>query len=389
MCNNRSEFSVLYYIFYVSLYVKAAMPDSAFISNFSMIIRGVEYVALVKEKNEAKKIYTDQVKAGRGAGLVETDARGSDLVVIQANVEPGDTILFRLTYDELLVRELGVYQQALHIKPEHEVQDFLVTVTIDESLPLKFINATYSNRINELCAIEIHEPIDNDPSRAAIYIIASKSFQREMKNDPEGHFQIAYDVDRKGQVSEIQVMDGYFVHFFALEDSPSLPKFSIFVLDVSGSMGGDKIAQLKAAMTTILSEMRNYDFFIIVTFQSHTESKTEILQATNQNKEFGIQIINSLQAGGGTELNQAMMTSLKIARQVKLDEKFESDVQTMIFFLTDGLGNTGMDTVLNDVKLENRDNISIYTVAFGDDADLALMRAVAQETSGISRSDII
>ena len=368
------------------LYVKAAMPDSAFISNFSMIIRDVEYVALVKEKNEAKKIYTDQVKAGRGAGLVEADARHSDLVVIQANVEPGDTITFRLTYDELLVRELGIYQQAIHIRPEHEVQDFHITVTVDESLPLKFINATYSKKIKDYDpAIEIHEPIHNDPSRAAIYIIASKSFQRQMKKDPEGHFQITYDVDRKEQASEIQVIDGYFVHFFALEDLPSLPKFAIFVLDVSGSMGGEKIAQLKAAMQTILSEMRNHDFFNIVTFQSLTEIKTEILQATKKNKEFGIRIIDSLQAGGGTELNQAMMTSLKIANQVKLDEKFEADVQTMIFFLTDGLGNTGMNTVLNNVERENRDNIPIYTVAFGDDADLGLMRAVAQATSGISR----
>jgi Mg-chelatase subunit ChlD len=68
-----------------------------------------------------------------------------------------------------------------------------------------------------------------------------------------------------------QISDGYFVHFFAPEDLPPLRKHVIFVLDVSGSMSGRKISQLKEAMTTILSDLNQGDLFSIVTFSTSVQ----------------------------------------------------------------------------------------------------------------------
>jgi hypothetical protein len=65
-----------------------------------------------------------------------------------------------------------------------------------------------------------------------------------------------------------QVSDGYFVHFFAPTDLQPLPKHAIFVLDISGSMYGRKVEQLKQAMATILSDLNQADFFSIVLFES-------------------------------------------------------------------------------------------------------------------------
>lgn len=42
-----------------------------------------------------------------------------------------------------------------------------------------------------------------------------------------------------------QVYDGYFVHYFAPRGLPVVPKDVIFVIDVSGSMIGTKIKQVK------------------------------------------------------------------------------------------------------------------------------------------------
>lgn len=41
-----------------------------------------------------------------------------------------------------------------------------------------------------------------------------------------------------------QVVNGYFVHFFAPPDLPSVPKNLVFVIDQSGSMSGIKIQQV-------------------------------------------------------------------------------------------------------------------------------------------------
>jgi hypothetical protein len=64
------------------------------------------------------------------------------------------------------------------------------------------------------------------------------------------------------------VSDGYFVHFFAPADLPPLRKHVIFVLDVSGSMNGRKIEQLKEAMATILGDLKQGDLFSIVPFST-------------------------------------------------------------------------------------------------------------------------
>ena len=69
---------------------RAIIPDKAFISNFSMVLKGVEYVAEVKEKEEAAQIFLDLVAAGQGAGLVET--QDAKMVRINANVEPADKV---------------------------------------------------------------------------------------------------------------------------------------------------------------------------------------------------------------------------------------------------------------------------------------------------------
>lgn len=41
------------------------------------------------------------------------------------------------------------------------------------------------------------------------------------------------------------MFDGYFVHYFAPRGLPVVPKDVIFVIDVSGSMIGTKIKQVK------------------------------------------------------------------------------------------------------------------------------------------------
>ena len=71
---------------------------------------------------------------------------------------------------------------------------------------------------------------------------------------------------------EPNFQDGYFVHFFAPQNLKSLPKHIVFVLDISGSMEGEKIQQMKDAMVTILDDLNEEDHFNIVTFSSEVEN---------------------------------------------------------------------------------------------------------------------
>ena len=84
-----------------------------------------------------------------------------------------------------------------------------------------------------------------------------------------GQFIVQYDVDLSSiGGNEIQVLDGYFVHYFAPENLQTLPRHVIFVVDVSGSMSGTKLQQTKDAMVTILDDMTEKDYFDIITFST-------------------------------------------------------------------------------------------------------------------------
>merc|ERR1712038_61047 len=237
----------------------AVIPNDAFISNFSMVLQGEEHVAEVKEKEEARREYTEAVSRGSGAGLVSQDVRDANRFTVKANVEAGDKVEFRLTYDELLERKQGQYHLAINVNPGQIVDDLKIEVFINESLPISIISVPELKQSNEVDfeadqesqVAVVERDIDGDESRASVVFEPSREYQEEAgQQGLAGQLLVNYDVDRKGQVNEVQVIDGYFVHYFIPEILPVLPKHVIFVLDVSGSMDGEKISQLKDAMFT-------------------------------------------------------------------------------------------------------------------------------------------
>jgi len=142
------------------------LPDTAFVSNFSMLIDDVEYVAKVDEKEEAQETYDREVAAGNNAGIVNQDTRDANLIRVSVNIAAHGKVRFRLTYEELLERRLGRYDQVIHVNPGQIVDDFRIDVFINESLPLSFVtvpelktdpNSITSSLTNPNAIIEMDE----------------------------------------------------------------------------------------------------------------------------------------------------------------------------------------------------------------------------------------
>ena len=119
-----------------------------------------------------------------------------------------------------------------------------------------------------------------------------ESLQNLLKSNHALQFSVKYDVDRQsdkgGGAGEIQVVDGYFAHFVAPENLPPMAKHVVFVLDVSGSMNGKKLIQVKNAMKSILNQLRDMDFFSIIHFSDVvTEWRQEATAATKVSRKLG------------------------------------------------------------------------------------------------------
>ena len=123
----------------------AELPATAFISNFSMVVNGKHYIGKVKEKNTAKKEFEKAKNDSRNTGLVssiepEQALRGMDVFNIAINVAPHSSAEFRLSYQQLLVRRKGYYEQTLSIRPKQIVRVLKVVVVIEEPQALRYVN---------------------------------------------------------------------------------------------------------------------------------------------------------------------------------------------------------------------------------------------------------
>merc|ERR1712110_168841 len=376
------------------------IPDSAFISAFSMEIDGEKYEARVEEKEEAEKTFEKALSTGRGAGLVSQDAKDANKFTVSTNIEGQQEVVFRLTYDELLGRKESMYRQEINIDPQQIVDDFRVEVYINESLPITEISVPElleSNTIDpseetQNSFVKIEKNFEGDAKKAKIVFAPTPIEQRAAAEEGmSGRLQINYDVDRQNQDSEVQVIDGYFVHFFVPENLETLPKHAIFILDVSGSMYGERLQQLKDAMFPVLDDMKPEDFFNIITFSTSVnnwspsaltnEGDQLAIPSTKENKKKAISHVLDLEAEGGTNINSAMLEGLDLAKEVLTSESLPQGVASMLVFLSDGEateGETSGQAIKANVAAANLDTeLPIFSVAFGSGADFDLLKEIS------------
>uniref|UniRef100_A0A8C1CKI2 Inter-alpha-trypsin inhibitor heavy chain family member 6 n=1 Tax=Cyprinus carpio carpio TaxID=630221 RepID=A0A8C1CKI2_CYPCA len=204
------------------------------------------------------------------------------------------------------------------------------------------------------------------------------SIQQQKNISPRGlnaDFIIQYDVELKDHMGDIQVDNGYFVHYFAPRGLPVVPKDVIFVIDISGSMIGTKIKQTKAAMTTILSDLREGDYFNLITFSDkvHIWKKGRTVRATRQNVRDAKEFVRKIFAEG-TNINAALLSAAQLLNPSSHSSSSSGHAPSshrvpMIIFLTDGEATIGETEP--DVILRNAQNCC-WTVYEDDDAAVQL-----------------
>uniref|UniRef100_A0A3P8RQS6 Inter-alpha-trypsin inhibitor heavy chain family member 6 n=1 Tax=Amphiprion percula TaxID=161767 RepID=A0A3P8RQS6_AMPPE len=372
------------------------LPSSAFISNFTITSNGKVYVAQVKERAAARKIYDAAKKQGKTAGLREIEK-----FRVAVSVPSGARMSFCLSYEELLPRRLGRYELSLGLRPGQLVQNFTLDVDVTERTGISFIKVLplktsrlLSNTAQGKNDTEAPSSTRVERSAGCARVNYSPTLQQQNSISPKGlnaDFIIQYDVDLRDLMGDVQVYDGYFVHYFAPRGLPVVPKDVIFVIDVSGSMIGTKIKQTKQAMSTILGDLREGDHFNIITFSDkvHTWKKGRTVRATRQNVRDAKEFVKRIIAEGWTNINAALLSAAQLVNPPSSgsSSRLSSHRVPLVIFLTDGeatIGVTSGDTILTNAK-RALGSASLFGLAFGDDADFLLLKRLALDNRGVAR----
>ncbi|PKK20425.1 inter-alpha-trypsin inhibitor heavy chain family, member 4, transcript variant X3 [Columba livia] len=363
------------------------LPKTAFITNFSMSIDGKIYPGIIKEKASAQKEYDTAISRGQSAGLVKITGRKLEQFHVSVSIAATSKVTFELMYEELLKRQLGKFELLIKVQPKQLVKHFQIDVHIFEPQGIRFLETDSTFMTNELT--EALTKVQNETKAHILF----KPTVEQQKINPEvdetllnGDFVVRYDVKRVATAGDIQIVNGYFVHYFAPHEMPAFPKNVIFVIDRSGSMAGRKIEQTRAALLKILQDLHPEDHFSFITFNSKVvEWKSSLLQATAENVASATGFMRTLSASGGTDINRALLTAVSLLDKA---EKLPERSVSMIILLTDGQPTSGENNV--EVIQENIQNAingkyALFCLGFGFDVSYKFLEKMALSNGGIAR----
>ncbi|NXR04331.1 ITIH3 inhibitor, partial [Sagittarius serpentarius] len=365
------------------------LPKTAFITNFSMTIDGVTYPGTIKEKEVAKKQYEKAVSKGQTAGLVKASGRKTEKFTVSVNIEAASKVTFELTYEELLKRQFGKYEMFIKVKPKQLVKDFEIEVNIFEPQGITELEAEGTFITNDLQNI-IKKTFSD--KKGHISFKPTLSQQRTCANCSQsvldGDFTVRYDVKR-ATPDNLQIVNGYFVHFFAPTNLPKLPKNVIFVIDISGSMSGREIEQTREALLKILDDIKEDDFFNFILFGSEVHTwKETLIKATPENLDEARKFVRGIDTAGMTNLHGGLMRGIDMLNAAHEGNFVPKRSASIIIMLTDGQPNVGISNtqdIQEHVKKAIEGKYPLYNLGFGYGVDYSFLEKMALENKGLAR----
>ncbi|XP_067319706.1 inter-alpha-trypsin inhibitor heavy chain H3-like isoform X2 [Anolis sagrei] len=365
------------------------LPKTAFITNFTMTIDGVTYPGTIKEKEVAQKQYQKAVSSGRTAGLVKASGRKTEKFSVSVNVAAASKITFELTYEELLKRNFGKYELFIKVNPKQLVNKFEIEANIFEPQGISDLEVEGTFLNNELLPL-----VQKSYSGKKAHVFFSPTIDQQRTCDNcttsllQGDFLIKYDVNRD-LPSNLQIVNGYFVHFFAPKNLPRLPKNIAFIIDISGSMYGIRIQQAKEAFIKIVEDLKEDDHFNIVLFESKVHKwKDGIIKATPENVQEAKYFIGNITVTGATNFNDGLMTGIEILNNAHALKIVPERSASLTIMLSDGNANEGETDPLRireNVKNASLGEYPLYSLGFGYGVDYAFLERVSKENNGLAR----
>jgi Ca-activated chloride channel family protein len=148
----------------------------------------------------------------------------------------------------------------------------------------------------------------------------------------------------------------------------------IFLLDISGSMGGPPLEQAKRVVCAMIDSLCAEDRLELIAFSSVAKRwKREAAVATRDGKAAAIKWVRSLSASGGTEMRDALYEALDPLRR---------DAQRQVVLVTDGyigFENEIVQTVLERLPARSR----LHTIGVGSAPNRALTGPAARGGRGV------
>ena len=159
----------------------------------------------------------------------------------------------------------------------------------------------------------------------------------------------------------------------------------ICVIDISGSMKGKKLTQLKYSLKAIISFMTPKDRLCIILFNDKANIYLDLAYMTEETKKSYLEKIEKIVAKGGTNILSGLKKALEILKAEKMKENNNEPMEERrvktVMLLSDGYDNDyDTEEITNEVKNITKGqhlSFTLHTFGYGDDYDSNLMSKLA------------
>ena len=396
------------------------LPLNARVTSLNMSLSdGCHMDSVVKKESEAISEFDESVREGKPAALLE--AYDASNYVIQVSLPPNGETRVELVLEELLYRKQSQIAFQIPIFPGLSVESLSMDISVIEPTDEQGNNDGGATLLNLVLPEEQQESgggsgdWSNVITQKELFNGTGVTAHLEVSNVnsdglPEGSAVVLPRL-LKGYYDSNQIpSEGLllpdpsgtcFVHLFnptdaVLQNTGPMPRNLVFVIDVSGSMQGQKLDDAKAAFAAIIDQLSAEDSFVVHTFSDQgVEDFVGPLQANEDAKAQGKAWVQGLQTISGTNVEAAYIAGIERAAQMQANTSSSGEDESdtagtihvpVVLVLTDGQASSGVTdavTISRNVKQANRDvKAKVYALAFGEGADFSMLSAIAIQNDG-------
>lgn len=367
------------------------LPEDAAVDRMRLRIGERIIEGRIQEREQARQRYQAARQAGNKASLLSQE-RANIFTTSVANIAPDETVEVEIVYQQTLrydqgefslrfplvvapryipgapieeeqipafsaagwARDTSQVSDASRITPplvdpgEGTLNPVSITIRLDPGMPLSRLESAYHRLSVRRDAQGIHH-LTLQQGR----VPADRDF--ELKWAP------AMAAEPRAALFTEQWQGEHYALLMVMPPSaavqaPPPAREVVFVIDRSGSMLGESMAQARAALDLALTRLRPSDRFNVIRFNHTAEALfPRARTASRDNLNRARRYVGRLQADGGTEMLPAL--------QLALEQELEAGRLRQVVFLTDG--SVGNETALLDLIHRRLGQSRLFTVGIG------------------------
>jgi Ca-activated chloride channel family protein len=367
------------------------LPENAVITELALWINGVRVVAKVMDSDTAKMKYDSIVRRSIDPALLQDMGNN----VFKLSVFPIDPVGYpmcerriEITYAELLPYDAASVQymffmKTINISPKPvtraslaldlTAQNKILTLTSPSHSASSELSITKLSD-NHYTAVFGNENAYSEKDLRLLYTLQLTQFAMN---------HLTYTVRPDSMLFFDTTGDNpYFLLWVTPPDTAKpLNKNVVLVADVSSSMTGTRIVQLRDALNAMVDKLNPGDYFNIIAFSTSVRQfSPDIVIAEAASKASAHTFINALSEAGLTDIEDALKAALK--------STWDTKKVNAVVFLTDGKPTwpttSTSATILDTVKARNTGKVEIFTFGIGDGVETDFLKLLAKQNDGFA-----